>query len=127
MAQICSEPCRDLIEMLDPGVHQFEEIEISWRSGKPEARRYFWFIPCTRLFALDIEKTTPSLTSNGFYNKATAPNDRGFVFRSDVVCNHDVFCTAEFSRFVFCSDRFKKSVEDADMPSIGFLGPYPLS
>ncbi|MBA4613950.1 DUF1629 domain-containing protein, partial [Stappia taiwanensis] len=48
---------RDAIEVLEPGVHQFQLVELIWSDGS-HAADYFWFNICNRVDGMDREKTT---------------------------------------------------------------------
>lgn len=38
IAQVCSERFREVIEAHDPGVHQFEPVQIIWKDGTVDER-----------------------------------------------------------------------------------------
>lgn len=52
-----SERARQLIESVEPKVHQFFPVEYLDRSGRPLESR-FWFVICNRIDSLDREHTT---------------------------------------------------------------------
>ncbi len=107
-------------------MHQFEPLEILDRNGQPEERDFYWFFPSTRLHALDPERVVPPLNELGYYDK-TPPPEWHFVFREEVVRDHDVFCTAELRNLIFVSDRLKQAIEEAGFPGIRFRGPFETS
>ncbi len=127
LAQICSGAFRDLVVKFDPGVHQFEPLKILDRDGEPEKRNFFWFFPCVRLHALDPDRVIPPLNALGYYDMTIPPDDWNFVFRREIVGDHDVFCTAEVFNLIFVSDRLKQAIEIAGFSGIRFAGPYDLS
>ncbi|SDW15346.1 hypothetical protein SAMN05444358_10166 [Ruegeria halocynthiae] len=127
LAQICSGAFRELVEQFDPGVHQFEALEILDRNGQPEKRDFFWFFPGVRLHALDPDRVIPPLSGPGYYDQTIPPADWHFVFQQAIVSSHDVFCTAEVFNLIFVSDRLKQAIEIAGFSGIRFAGPYDLS
>ena len=127
LAQICSGAFRELVEQFDPRVHQFESLEILDRDGQPGKRDFYWFCPSVRLYAIDPDRVIPPLNELGYYVMTIPPDDWNFVFRREIVADHDVFCTAEVRNLIFISDRLKQAIEKAGFSGIRFAGPYGLS
>lgn len=48
---------REILEELEPNVHQFIPIELFWQDGSKAADK-FWFVPCNRIDSLDRDHTT---------------------------------------------------------------------
>ncbi|TJV04208.1 MAG: DUF1629 domain-containing protein, partial [Mesorhizobium sp.] len=48
---------REVVEKLEPGLHQFVPVELLWKDGS-HAASYFWFYPCNRIDGMDREQTT---------------------------------------------------------------------
>jgi len=59
-----SEKAKDLIEQIEPNVHQFIPVEIINDRGKRIGRRFF-LVVCNRVASLDHEKTTMVLQKFG--------------------------------------------------------------
>jgi len=55
---LVSQKMRDVIEQLEPNVHQFAAVELIWMQDDSHAANYFWFYPCNRIDSLDREHTT---------------------------------------------------------------------
>jgi len=55
---LVSKKLRDVIEKLEPQVHQFAPLELIWMQDNSHAGDYFWFYPCNRIDSLDRELTT---------------------------------------------------------------------
>lgn len=127
LAQICSGAFRGLVERFDPGVHQFEPLEIVDRNGTAEERQFYWFFPKTRLHALDPARVSPQLNELGYFSLSTPVDEWNFVFLKNTVGDHDVFCSAEIKTFIFISDRLKRAIEDADLSGVKFSGPFEIS
>lgn len=62
---------RDLIEAIEPGVHQFVPVEFVAKDGSPLATRWFWQV-CNRLDSVHRERTNYVL-DRGVWR---APNDQ---------------------------------------------------
>jgi hypothetical protein len=63
-----SERAKQLIESLEPGVHQFIPVEYFDKKGKFLENRY-WFVVCNRIDSLDREHTTMVLSPGlGWYS-----------------------------------------------------------
>jgi hypothetical protein len=52
-----SERVKQLVESLEPGIHQFVPVEYLDRKGNFLEKRY-WFVVCNRIDSLDRERTT---------------------------------------------------------------------
>ena len=130
-AQICSEAFREVIEAYDPGVHQFEPVQIVRKDGSVEEGTYYWFIPCTRLWSLDPELSNPPLSEYGRYlgyarmgNPRPGPIEP--VFRKAVVKDHDVFAEAGLLGYFYMSERLKTALLDAKLTGVGVGDALPL-
>jgi len=54
---VASDKFRDVLEGLEPGVHQFVPFEATWKDGS-SAGEWFWFFPGHRIDGMDREATT---------------------------------------------------------------------
>lgn len=58
-AMLVSSRFRDLVEQLEPGVHQFLPVDMYNSRGATEPfDRFFWFVVCTLIDSLDPEHAT---------------------------------------------------------------------
>ncbi|WP_432283705.1 hypothetical protein SLT36_17615 [Aminobacter sp. BA135] len=77
---------KDVIESLEPGVHQFFPIEYVWNDGSHAADR-FWFVPCNRLDTVDRAKTTFEFRNVWFLDGSK----NELVFNRSQIGNHHVW------------------------------------
>ncbi len=131
MGQICSQRFRDVIEALEPGVHQFVPVQIVWKDKSVDERPYYWFVPCTRIWALDPEESNPPLGENGWYlgyamMGEPRPGPIQPAFRKDRVKNHHLFVDGGIQGRFYISERLKAALEDAKLVGVGFSDPLPL-
>lgn len=55
---VCSARVRDIIEPLDPGVHQFFPLEVNWRNGDPVGGEWYSFNVYARQDSVVLEEST---------------------------------------------------------------------
>ena len=116
---ICSEKCREAIESVEPGVHQFEPVELVWKNGEA-AGKYFFLIYCNRVFAIDEELTTPPLVSS---EKIWMPQNKGedrLVFSSERAAQNHFFINAGLEGSPFCSGVAKDAILNAGLTGFDF-------
>ncbi len=54
---LVSTKMRDAIEALEPGIHQFQPVALTWKDGA-HAADYFWFNVCNRVDGMNKEQKT---------------------------------------------------------------------
>lgn len=131
MAQVCSQTFCDIVEKHDPGVHQFESVQITWKDRSAYDTPYHWFIPGVRLSSLDPEESNPALSEHGHYSGFAKtgdirPGPIQPVFRASVVKDHNVFCDTATPGRMFVSARLKTAIENAGLTGVGFPSAWPL-
>lgn len=115
LAQICSAKFRDVVEALEPGVHQFVPVEVVRKNGDHIAHM-FWFVPCNRLDTMVLELLRPPVNKNGFYTGAS--NDARRVFSRSQIGNHHVWIDKRDNHgFMWVSDRFRDAAIE-----VGLIG-----
>lgn len=137
--QLVSSRLRDVIEQMEPGVHQFEPVTLEWVSGTKIDAEYYYLVPGSRLFPLDFEQTKPEMRlypegpdwinphkdRPAAHFSATGPySSWDPAFRSEIVSGHDLFCTGDFPGEIFVSDQLKTAIEEARFTGLRFRGPY---
>ena len=123
---IVTDRFKDVVEDLcGVGTHQFEPVEVV-NALKGEDRHCWWFVPAVRLHALDPDKVDPPLNDLGYYPHTAGPFDATITFRSEVVDDHHIFCTAEYRHLIFVSDAFRASCESAGITGADFDPPFPV-
>ena len=71
---------RDIVESLEPNVHQFTSVNVVWPDGKSAEGDFFWFIVAQSLDGVDKEQTTSPLR----YSKIKGSDKQvRLVWRSD--------------------------------------------
>ncbi|WP_150526133.1 imm11 family protein [Roseibium sediminis] len=112
-----SENFREVVERLEPGVHQFVPVEFVWKDGTHAANRY-WYFPCNRLDSVDREKTTEELEAGIMWMPSKNP---GFVFsRSQIGDCHlwrDKFMPSSYGPFI--SNALYKAFVEAGIEGMG--------
>lgn len=108
--QICSKAFRDVVDWLEPKVHQFEPVELSWKDGSL-APQYYWFTPCQRLQTLYREMLKPPIndhsgTWSDFDAEFNQVQNPRLVYRRELVGEHHVWCDAHMNGYICVSGRF---------------------
>lgn len=76
---------KDVVEALEPSVHQFFAVDVLWSDGELAGNRY-WFFPCNRLDTVDREKTTKV-----FRSLWDPTSDGSFVFSKSQIGKHHIW------------------------------------
>jgi len=121
--RLASDRLKDLIEELEPGVHQFLPItEAVGTEGKPLERAFYFLNILTRLSAVVEEKSTVEWAEIKFgarfmKTKLVAKNDFRLVLKRSVIDGHHIWrgTRDELSTFLFCSDELKERMVHAGM------------
>lgn len=124
LAQFCSPAFRDLVEELEPGVHQFEPLTLVWNDGS-EAGRYFWFTPCQRIKTLHQELLYPPIyRKSGLWDQRDESGVRvknpRFVFSRQLIGNHHIWCDPQMDGMIYVSDRFEEMAKARGIAGIRF-------
>ncbi|TDQ63696.1 hypothetical protein ATL17_1703 [Maritalea mobilis] len=115
---LVSPKLRDVIEKLEPEVHQFQPAEIIWEKDDSHAADFFWFNPCNRVDGIDQTHSTTELNEN----TGTWRYDGGeFVVNLDQVAGYHVWIDKRASfATVWVSEEFYKATEEAGIKGIRF-------
>lgn len=121
-AFLVPEAFRDILESLEPGVHDFYPVELVWTDGTSAGTRY-WFYPQHRIDAADREKTTYDL--GGVLWDLDSNESGKLVFSRKAIgdCHSWIDKLIPASRCVFVSEEFRRQLEAAGITGIGFR-PY---
>lgn len=142
-ATIVSGGVKDIIEGIEPDIHQFVPVSLEWKGGEAVNGDFFFFAPCTRLFALDHARTQPALVEfpdNPIFknprkdvslamlqNECKSP-DFGPVFHKCIVKDKHVFGAVDIiTGMVLISNQVKQAFEAAGIAGPIFYGPYAFS
>ncbi|NJM83266.1 MAG: hypothetical protein HC844_12935 [Tabrizicola sp.] len=80
---------RDLLEEMEPGVHQFFPMELLVNGSK--VATYHWFVCCTRIATMSREHCYPPLDERGFFRPSPIgqnQNDRVVLSRDKIGAHH---------------------------------------
>ena len=114
---LVSTKMRNVIEALEPKVHQFQPVELIWKDDS-HAVNFFWFNPCNRVDGIDRTHSTAK-----FNEKIGKWKYEGgeFVINLDQVAGHHVWIDSRASfGTVWVSKEFKKAMEDAGVTGIRY-------
>lgn len=118
-AQVCSAKFRDVVEALEPGVHQFVPVEVIRKNGDHVADM-FWFVPCNRLDTLEIDLLHPPLTELGFYTGLA--NEPRTVFSCSKIGNHHIWIDKRMVRgFIWVSNKFHDVAMEAGLIGLDLI------
>lgn len=119
-----SERFKDLIETLEPDIHQFLPATIMTR-GNVVAKMHY-FVVCNRLDALDPTACIPPLEPGARrYAGVKKPDDK-LVFDARKVAGHHVFRDKRvFGRFV--SEELRDAIEAARFEAVDLRGAIQMS
>ncbi|MCR5856442.1 DUF1629 domain-containing protein [Mesorhizobium sp. J428] len=113
-----SDKLRQVIEGLEPDVHQFAPVELVWKDGK-HAASYFWFYPCTRIDCMDREHTTHEFREkSGLW--MNRPGGSCVVSLERVTGRHVWIDPRLSGRYPFVSEAFRQATTDAGIRGIGY-------
>lgn len=113
LAFFVDEKFKDVVESLEPGVHQFFPVEFVWKDGSHAADR-FWFVPCYRLDSVDRKSTTFEFRSIWYLDGDA--NKRLVFNRSQIGERHiwmDKYISG--SSGVWISSMLKAALDEADV------------
>lgn len=134
---------KEIIEGLEPDTHQFVPVALEWKGGEPVDEEYFFFAPCTRLFALDHALSKPEVKplpeGPEFINPrddvplaklSGKPRKTGFapVFHRSRVGDAQIFGAGDIgSSMLMITDAVKDAFGAASATGPVYHGPYALS
>lgn len=109
---------RDVIEALEPGVHQFQPVELIWKDGS-HAADFFWFNICNRVDGMDREKTTHPFNERiGIWSFVEG---RKYVVSLKQTAGFHAWIDSRLtSGSVFVSEDFKAAMAASEVTGIGF-------
>ena len=115
---VVSAKFRSVMEELEPGKHQFEPLELTWKDGT-SAGEWFWFFPVQRLFGYDIEATAHHYDEE--FNRFKTINGKQYVGNlTQIGDNHIWVDVAAKWDFPKVSHGLKRAMDAAGVRSIGY-------
>lgn len=136
--QLVSDAFRKVIEVLDPGAHQFAPVTFEWKDG-PGLETYSWFVPGNRIFPVDPDTTdvryfptdgdapvVPQEHSRAFLVAWSSVRQTGaLTFHKNVVGECDVFVPGELNE-ICMTQRALDALSEAGINGYSTRGPYKL-
>lgn len=112
---LVNDTVKDIIEALEPGVHQFFPMEL-YVDGELQRIDYFFNI-CNRLDTMDGEKTFP-LNARGFW-KPKKGEPSALVFSTAKIGDHHAW-RDKFKTGAFISDRLADAMQAAEVTGLSY-------
>jgi hypothetical protein len=119
LAQVCSAKFRDVVEAIEPNVHQFVPVQVVRKNGAYIADM-FWFVPCNRLDALEIDLLIPPLNSLGFY-RGGGSSSRMVFLQSKIGRHHIWIDKRVIGDYIWISDVFRDATLDAGLIGLNLI------
>ncbi|XYK80246.1 MAG: imm11 family protein [Labrenzia sp.] len=116
---VVSDTVKDIIEGLEPGVHQFFPIEVVYKDGS-FARQMYFFNICNRLDTMDRERATAKIRKV-LWDPATGD----FAFSKAAIGPRHAWRDKLLNYGLFVSDAAKTEMEQAGVTGITFHS-FPL-
>ncbi len=113
---LVSDAFKDIIERLEPNVHQFFPVEVLYKDGS-HARQMYFFNICNRLDTMDRERATANLDRIMW-----DPASGDFVFSKSLIGNHHIWKDKFIHPGKFLSDTVKSEIEKIGLTGITFHG-----
>lgn len=122
VAFLVPEAFKEILERLEPGVHDFYPVELIWKDGTSAGKRY-WFYPQHRLDTVDREKTTHTI-GKGLWDLDSNKSGK-LVFSHKAIGDRHAWIDKLIpgGSIVFVSEAFKRELEAAGITGLGFR-PY---
>lgn len=124
LAQVVSPEFRAFVEGLEPGVHQFEPVTLSWKD-KSIAGEWFWFVPCRRVRTLKEDMLNPPLRPSGIWlpihpeTKEHVPyGTERIVFDSSKIGDLLIWCDPGLPGEIYGSDAFVTAYEASGLSGL---------
>jgi hypothetical protein len=115
---IVSQLFRDVVEHVEPGVHQFEPVEYVGKDGVHVANM-FVFVICNRIDSVDRERTTMYRFKN-FWQAAGPTGGSRLVFNAAQVGDHHLWIDKYLPDFRLASSDFVTAAREARLVGVSF-------
>ena len=113
-----SDRFRQLIEEIEPGVHQFETIRFIAKTGEDLGNRWFWQV-CNRLDTVHAEQTA-NYKRNPTFWQATLHGEPKLVFSSDAIGQAQFWHDKHLDGGPYVSDAAKVRIVAEAMTGVHF-------
>ena len=115
---LASDKVRNIIEELEPGVHQFFPLE-TWAKGNKPAQRMYLMNICNRLDSVDHQKTTKPF-DRGIAWRNEKPGD--LVFSLSQISIHKLWHDKHIFDNMYFVDEVKDAFEAANVTGVKYFG-----
>lgn len=102
---------RDIVERLEPGVHQFWPMQIEHKRHGNLGEKYF-LVPCNRIDSINRELTTPALEPPFSYKYVGATGAR-LVLDKEKIGNRHIWIESFVMNQIFLSDALMEALTEA--------------
>jgi len=116
---ICSDAFRAVVEQVEPGVHQFEPVELVWKNGAT-AGNYFFLLFCNRISAIDENLTHPPLVGPAKRWRPERKGEDQLVFSADSVAQNHFFYNLGLEGYPLCSGEAHDALTDTELTGFRF-------
>lgn len=115
---------RDVVEAVEPGVHQYFPVDMLWEDDGTLAQKMFIFNVCNRLDTVSREASTTELRHGMMWEPSTGE----MVYSLPRIGDHHIWIDRHTSAtgMFFCSDRTHQALMDAGITGIE-SGPCPTT
>jgi hypothetical protein len=119
LAYVCTAKFRDVVEALEPSVHQFVPVEVVRKNGDHVADM-FWFVVCNRLDTLELDLLRPPVQRLGFHS--VMGRDTRTVFNGSHIGNHHIWIDKRvIGGHIWVSDTFHSAAVSAGLTGLSML------
>ena len=120
---IVSEAFKDMVESLEPGVHQFFPVEVIRKSGEPVEKTYFFFNILRMLDPIIVERSDVQWQTLTSGLKVLLPTGKKRVLRRSVIAGCHVWRDAHMREHVYLSDELVELMQKAKLKKLDL---YPV-
>ena len=116
---VCSTKFRDIVEALEPGVHQFVPVEVVRKNGDHLADMFF-FVCCNRLDTLELDLLRPPPKGLGFHS--VMGGGTRTVFNGSRIGSHHIWIDKRvLGCHLWVSDTFHDAASAAGLTGVNML------
>jgi hypothetical protein len=115
---LVSDKVKDIVESLEPKVHQFFPLE-TWAKGNKPAQRMYLMNICNRLDTVDREKTTKPFVSSRYWD---TPKPGELFFSLAQIGHHKFWHDKHIFDAMFFTDDVKDQFVSAGVTGVNYYG-----
>jgi hypothetical protein len=117
---------RDMIEKIEPGVHQFFPFDIYLKRDGEPVGTYYWLNVCNRIDSVNEQETTlvrkPDYAGKHFFWRNNGLDNQKLVFSSKKVAPYHLWIDPYITglQYFHCSNAFAQAAEAANFLGLNF-------